>query len=31
LFAINVDGTDLRPVLTVPGGAFAPDWNPAAP
>ncbi len=28
LFAINVDGTDLRPVLTVPGGAFAPDWNP---
>jgi Tol biopolymer transport system component len=31
LFAVNVDGTDLRRVTTVPGGAFAPDWNPAGP
>jgi TolB protein len=31
LFAINVDGTGLRRVLTVPGGAFAPDWNPTGP
>jgi TolB protein len=31
LFVINVDGTGLRRVTTVPGGAFAPDWNPAGP
>jgi Tol biopolymer transport system component len=31
LFAINVDGTGLRRITTVPGGAFAPDWNPARP
>jgi Tol biopolymer transport system component len=31
VFAINVDGTGLRQVTTVPGGAFAPDWNPAGP
>jgi TolB protein len=31
LFAVNVDGTSLRRVTSVPGGAFAPDWNPAEP
>ena len=31
LFAVNVDGTGLRPVTIVPGGVFAPDWNPAGP
>lgn len=31
LFAVNVDGTGLRRVTSVPGGAFAPDWNPAGP
>jgi TolB protein len=31
LVAINVDGTGLRRIATVPGGAFAPDWNPARP
>ena len=29
VFAVNVDGTGLRLVTTVAGGAFAPDWNPA--
>ncbi|MEP7226877.1 MAG: hypothetical protein ABI785_05920 [Gemmatimonadales bacterium] len=31
LFAVKVDGTGLRRVTSVPGGAFAPDWNPAGP
>ena len=31
LFAVNADGTGLRRVITVPGGAFAPDWNPVEP
>jgi Tol biopolymer transport system component len=31
LFAVNVDGAGLRRVTSVPGGAFAPDWNPAGP
>jgi TolB protein len=31
LFTVKVDGTGLRRVTTVPGGAFAPDWNPAGP
>ena len=31
VFAINVDGSGLRHVVTAPGGAFAPDWNPAGP
>jgi Tol biopolymer transport system component len=31
LFAVNVDGTGLRRVTSVPGGAFAPDCNPAGP
>jgi Tol biopolymer transport system component len=31
LFAVNVDGTGLRHVTDAPGGAFAPDWNPAGP
>jgi Tol biopolymer transport system component len=31
LFAVNVDGTGLRRVLSVPGGAFSPHWNPAGP
>jgi len=31
LFAVNADGTGLRQTTDEPGGAFAPDWNPAAP
>ena len=31
VFAVNLDGTGLRHVTTVPGGAFAPDWNPVGP
>jgi Tol biopolymer transport system component len=31
LFAVNLDGTGLRHVTDAPGGAFAPDWNPAGP
>ncbi len=31
VFAVNVDGTGLRRVISMPGGAFAPDWNPAEP
>jgi Tol biopolymer transport system component len=31
VFAVNVDGSGLRQVTTVTGGAFAPDRNPAGP
>jgi Tol biopolymer transport system component len=31
VFAVNVDGSGLQHVTTAPGGAFAPDWNPAGP
>lgn len=31
LYAVEVDGTNLRPVTDAPGGAYAPDWNPAEP
>lgn len=31
LFVVNLDGTELRRIPGVPGGAFAPDWNTGEP